>query len=48
LPVFAQSWLVLAPQDGGDVLSGHALQVQVDLLRALDRQALKINPGSRD
>jgi hypothetical protein len=38
----------MAPQDGGDVLSGHAMQVRVDLLRALDRQALKINPDSRD
>jgi hypothetical protein len=40
--------VVLAPQNGGDVPSGHAMQVQVDLLRALDRQALKINPDSRD
>jgi hypothetical protein len=29
--------LVLALQDGGDLLSGHAVQVQVHLLRALDR-----------
>jgi hypothetical protein len=26
-----QSWLVLAPQDGGDLLGGHAVKVEMNL-----------------
>jgi hypothetical protein len=32
-----RSWLVPAVEDGGDVLRGHAVQVQVDLWRPFDR-----------
>jgi hypothetical protein len=28
-----QSWLVLTPQDGGDLLGAHAVQVEMKLAR---------------
>jgi hypothetical protein len=38
--------LVSAAEDGGDVLSGHAVQVQVDLLRAVRSRAAA--PGAAE